>query len=136
VPRHAHLPPRAGPETSAAQSREEVGEIEIFERVAGVAELAVPAGGRPEILPRPVAAEMIVGRALLGVLQRLVGFADLLEFLLAGGILGHVGVVLLRELAVRLLDLVGAGAAFDAQYLVVVLVFHRLSDSAGRPAVV
>src|SRR5205085_2544100 len=77
-----------------------------------------------EVLPGAEAAEVVVGGALLLVLQGLVGLRHLLEFLLCIRLLGDVRVVLARELAVGLLDVVVAGAALQAEGLVVVLVFH------------
>ncbi len=72
----------------------------------------------------PLLAELIVGRALFRILQRLVRLGDVLEFLFALRILRDIGMIFLRELAVCLLDGIGAGVALDAQNAVVVLVFH------------
>src|SRR5581483_961307 len=96
-----------------------------------VAEALVPVRRRAEVLARAVAAEAVVGRALLLVLERLVGFRDLLEALLCVGLLRDVGVVLARELAVGLLDLLVARAALHAQRLVVVLVLHPPEGGGG-----
>src|SRR4051812_1478544 len=71
-----------------------------------------------------MAAELIVGRALLRIFQRVVGFRDFLEFFLALRILRHVGMIFLRELAVGLFDLVRARATLDAENSVVILEFH------------
>src|SRR5262249_1007338 len=90
--------------------------------------------------PEPL-AEAVVLRALFGVGEHLVGARGLLEFLL--GLLvarSASGVVLQRELADRLLDLVGARAALDAEDRVVVARFHGLillragAAPRGRPA--
>jgi len=70
-------------------------------------------------------AELVVGRALLRVLQHLVRLADLLELGLGVRLLADVRVVLARELAVRLLDLVGARVASNPEHPVVVLELHR-----------
>src|SRR6185295_15732516 len=78
-------------------------------------------------------AEAVVGRALFLVAQRLVGLRHLLETLLGVGFLGDVGVVLARELAVSLLDFLVAGAALDAEDLVVVLVLHAPLYEGARP---
>ena len=75
-------------------------------------------------------AEAVVLGALLGIAQHLVGLGGFLEALLGGLVAGiAVGVVLQRDLAVGLLDLVGAGAAADAQDFVVVALSppHRIS---------
>src|SRR5205823_8982784 len=93
--------------------------------LAAGAEAVEPVGRRAEILAGAKArAERVVGRALFLVAQRLVGFRDLLELLLGVRLLGDVRVVLARELAVGLLDLVVRGPARDAERLVVVLVLH------------
>src|SRR5204862_7176507 len=92
--------------------------------LGAAAEALVPVVRRAEVLPRAMAAEAVVGRALVLVLQRLVGLGDLLEALLGVRLLGDVRVVLARELAVGLLDLVVRGPARDAERLVVVLVLH------------
>ena len=66
------------------------------------------------------AAAAVVALALLGIAEDVVGLGDLLEALLGAGVLVRVRVVLARELAVGLLDLVLRGLAVDAQRLVVV----------------
>ena len=75
---------------------------------------------------RRVVAAHVVARALVGVAQHVVGVRDELEAL--GRVLArvHVGVQLAREASVRLLDLVGARVARDAEDLVVVS-HNRLS---------
>src|SRR5690348_17611519 len=77
-----------------------------------------------EVLSRLVGAQLIVGRALLRVLERLVGLGDFLELRLGVLLLGHVRMIFPGELAIRRLDLVGRGRFLDAQDRVVVLVFH------------
>ncbi len=63
----------------------------------------------------------VVGGALVGVGENLVGLAALLELLLGLGIVRvAVGVELHGELAIRGLDLAVGGGAFDTQDLVVV----------------
>src|SRR5208283_3894293 len=76
-----------------------------------------PARGRMEgALVLPVGAQFIVLLPLHRVAQHLVGLVDRLEFLLpAPLVLGHVGMVLARELAEGLLDLLLAGAARNAE---------------------
>src|SRR3954451_23052229 len=105
---------------------EEVREVDVAQVfLPPGAEAVEPVGRRPEILagtePR---AERVVGRALFLVAQCLVSLGDLLELLLGVRLFGNVRVVLARELPVRLLDLILAGAALDAEDLVVILVFH------------
>src|SRR5438105_4716370 len=72
-----------------------------------------------------MAAELVVRRALFRILQRFIRLADFLEFLLGVGLFRYVGMVFARELAIRLLDVIIAGAALDAEGRVVVLVFHQ-----------
>ena len=70
-------------------------------------------------------AELVVGRALLGVLQGLVGLVDLLEFLFGRLVAGvAVGVEFLGELAIGGLQVLLAGAARHAQCLVVIALGH------------
>src|ERR1700688_72105 len=114
------------------QAGEQVRQVQIFEGIALAAVLLAPVRRRPEILPRLMRAQLVIGRTLLGGLQRLVGLGNLLEFLFTGGVLRHVRVILVRELAVRLLDVRGAGVARDTENLVVVLVLHR-DGLAGKP---
>src|SRR5204862_2480127 len=72
-----------------------------------------------EAAERPLATVVLL--ALVGVAERVVGGRDLLEARLGVGIAGvAVGVVLARELAVGLLDLILRGLAVDAERLVVV----------------
>src|SRR5215207_10996717 len=61
----------------------------------------------------------VVALALLRVREHVVGLGDLLEAVLRAGVLVRVRVVLARELAVGLLDLVLGRLLLDAQRLVV-----------------
>ena len=64
-------------------------------------------------------AEAVVGGALLRVLQRLVGFVDFLEPVLAGMVAGiAVGMELHGELAERGLELLFVGALLHAERFV------------------
>jgi hypothetical protein len=74
---------------AAGKAREEVGEVHLVERRAAGAEVRGPLRRRTKLLVRAVRAELVVGGALLAVLQRRVRLADLLE---AG-----LGVLLLRD---------------------------------------
>src|SRR6185437_16939518 len=92
-----------------------------------------PARRGPELLAGlPLAAQLIVGRALLGVLQDLVGLLELLEFLLGVRLFADVRVELARQAAVRLLDLVRGRRTGHAEYLVIIPVFHECL-SLGSP---
>src|SRR6185437_1136988 len=96
--------------------------------------LLLPARRRPEIVARVIAARahVVVSRALLLVVQDLIGLAEGLELVLGAGFLVLVRVVLARELAVRRLDLVVAGALFHAEGFVVVLELHSISRQSAR----
>ena len=85
---------------------------------------------------QPGEAELVVGLALLGVGQHLVGLSGFLELLLGSRIARvSVGVVLQRELPIRLLDLVRRGGLGDPEHLVVVLLEPLAPDVAvhGSP---
>ena len=70
-------------------------------------------------------AEAIVHTALLGVGEHLVGLGGLFELLDRLGRLVAVGVILQRQAAVRLLDVVFGGAPLDAQDFVVIALRRR-----------
>ena len=79
----------------------------------------------------------VVLLALLGVGERVVGALDLLELLLRLRVVGvAVRVVLARQLAVRLLDLLVGGLLGDAEHLVEILGHARpyslTTTRAGR----
>ena len=70
-------------------------------------------------------AELVVGAPLLVVLEDLVSLRCFLEFLLRRLVPGVlVGVVLYRQPAIRLLDLVSVGVAIDAEDVIVVAFVH------------
>src|SRR6185437_4782856 len=96
--------------------------------------LLLPARRRPEVVARVITAcaYVVVGRALLLVVQDLVGLTDGLELVLRTGFLVLVRMVFARELAVRRLDLVVAGALFHAEGLVVILKLHSLPRQSAR----
>src|SRR5205814_1514419 len=110
---------RAATATPAATGAEEIAEQ--------VADDVLEAGAEVEARPRPRAllersvSEAVVEASPLGIGEHLVGLGDLLEALLRGrSVVGvPVGVELEREPAVRLLDLLVARAASDAENLVV-----------------
>src|SRR5260221_9457178 len=115
----------------ARNAGEKIPQVEIVERERTAAELPLPPRGRPELPSRTVAARLIVSGALFRVLEGFIGFAELLELLLGVLFLGNVRMIFSRELAVRVLDLLGARLAVDAHHAVVVLVFHP--DSGPLP---
>src|SRR5690606_19718453 len=104
---------------------EDLVEVEAFRRAAMA--VAVAAGRRLHLVAGAGAAgaQLVVGRALLWVAQRLVGFVDGLELLLGTGFLADIRMVLARQPPVRRLDLGVARAGLDAKDVVVVLVLHR-----------
>ena len=97
----------------------------------------------PRVLPEnvllrgaalPVSTELIVLLALLGIAQHVVRFVDLLEALGRLRVIGiAVGMVLLRQPAERLLDVVGGRRLGDTEDLIVVLAGHQpvVSGAAG-----
>ena len=125
----------------AEQRFKEVTEISAIARAkallktaSGVFSASVPPGWRTEILAGfPVGAELVIGGALFGVFQNLVGFAKLLEACFGIFFLADVGVVFARQLAVRALDVVRRRVARQPHDLVVVLEFHEiLSEEMTR----
>jgi hypothetical protein len=74
--------------------------------------------------PRWWMAQIVVRRPLGRVFEGGIGFGGLFEIRLAVRRLGHIGVVLARQLAVRLLDVVQTGGAGHAQSGVIVFVSH------------
>src|SRR5690606_16179891 len=90
---------------------------------------------RMELLAGAVAAraQLVVGRPLLRVAQRLVGLADSLELLLGVGLLAHVRVVLARQPAIGRADLGLAGARLDPEDRVVILELHANTLLTPRP---
>src|SRR6266540_3187755 len=80
------------------------------------------AARHPETAAAEQPARLVVLLALLGIADHVVRLGDLLEPGLSGGVPGvGVRVVLARQLAVGLLDLVGIGGLGDAENLVEVL---------------
>ena len=102
----------------AAEEIAEIAQVEVLElRPAGAAHRAAAVRR----------AERVVGLALLGVGEDVVGALDLLEARLVAAT--RVRVMLPRELAVRLLDLLGRGVLGDAQR--VVQIRHSGHDHPG-----
>ena len=128
---------RAGAEI-AEDRPEEVGEASGFLRIAV---LDVEAAGRsrarltrgPLSVALPVRAEAVVPPALVRVRQHLVGLVDFLELLGRARDLGHVRMVLARELPVRRLDRLVVSAPVDTEDAVIVLEFHsHMCERAAR----
>jgi hypothetical protein len=62
-----------------AERVQQVGQVDVLERLAVESVLVGPLGRRRELLAGGAAAEFVVSRPLLGVLQGGVGLTDLLE---------------------------------------------------------
>jgi hypothetical protein len=77
--------------------------------------------------------ELVVGRALFRVGENLVGLLRLLEFVLGGAFVIRIAVrmVLHRELAIGLLDLVVGSVPIEAEHCVVVAFGHRVQPCAA-----
>ena len=129
-PRLLPPPRRAAPPMKSPKMSSKMSDIE-----------EVNSGPKPLAGPRPAAvleggmAEAVVGGALLRVLQRVVGFVDLLELVLGVGIARiAVRVELHGELAVGALERRLVGALRHAQHFVEIALGHsllpRLSDHA------
>ena len=61
---------------------------------------------RAELLALRTAAERVIGRALLGILQSLVSLGDLLEPLFRAWLLGDIRMIFLRQAPIGLPDLI------------------------------
>ena len=112
-------------ETGAAKVK-----LEIGDRFAGTTRpprAPFPARRRTKTRALlPVGAEFVVSFALLGVAQDFVRLVDFLELFLRGlFVFGDVRVILPREFAEGLANLLVARAAPDAQCLVVILKLDR-----------
>ena len=116
VPSLPHAPEQLG---------EEVGEVPGVgapKPRAREFEAGIPIRRRSKLLAgRMPGAERVVGGTLLGVGQHRVRLVDFLHPQLGVGFLADVRVVLARQPAKRLLDLIGAGVARHAQGFVIVL---------------
>src|SRR5947209_6257039 len=115
----------------AARAPEQVGQ-DVAKGRGVESAAAKPAAGERPAGERPRAAVVLL--ALLGVAEHVVGLGDLLEArlrLLIAGV--AIGVVLARELAVGLLDLIGRGLLVHPQGGVKVLAGgHRLAPRLAR----
>jgi len=106
------------------------GSEDLPEKLKRVVEAA---SGHAPARSEGLVTEPVVGFALLGVGKNLVGLADLLElFLRLFVALVFVGMVLKRELAIRLFDFLLGDAAGDPEDLVVILLGGHGSGGRGR----
>src|SRR5581483_3487203 len=70
---------------------------------------------------------LVVNLALFGVRQHVVGFGDLLELLFSRLVARiHIGMILARQAAIRLADLIGRSTALDAEQVVIIFASHVL----------
>ena len=119
----AHVAAPAGPPASAAAEHvledvaEHGAEIETLRAVE-----AAGAGARAHAAVEGGRSVAVIGRALVGILQDVVGVIEFLELLLGVLVAGiAIGVILHRELAIRLLQVVRARRPAASQLLVKVL---------------
>ena len=142
---------RAPKAAAAKQRREEVAEAFCFleflrarsaapgtaatlARSASELETTAPVRRGPECLSGlPFTAELVIRGPLLGILQNLVGFLDLLELLFRFGLFADVRVELAREAPVRFLDLVRSRGSGHAQNFVIVPIFHESLHASIEP---
>src|SRR5205085_216676 len=117
--RAAAAPPENRREEIAEPAeRAQIGEVELH---AGAPGRARPTPAAPGAGERAVAAQLVVLLPLLGIAQHVVRFVDLLEALRGLRLVGvTVGMVLLREPAKRLLDLVRGRRLGHAENLIIV----------------
>jgi hypothetical protein len=107
------LGPFAPSATTLAEAAENVIDINTLP------EAAAPVSGLGEV------AKIVVLLPLLGVAQDLMGFIDFLESIGGLFVVGiRIGVILLGELTIGLLDLVGSGLFADSENLIVVFLSH------------
>src|SRR6202023_1567273 len=103
-------------------------------RAASELKATAPVWRRPELLSGfPFAAELVVGGALLGILQDFVGLLDFLEFRLRVLLFADVGVKFASQAPVRFLDFVRGCGAGHAENFVVVAIFHESLQASIEP---
>src|SRR2546426_554469 len=131
-------PPAGGRLALACQTDQlPVGALVPRARARAATELkaAAPVRRWPELLARlPVAAELVVGGALLRILEHLISLLHFLELGFGIRLLAHVRVVFAGQPPVDLLDLIRTGRALHAQNLVVVPIFHEALCSLAEMA--
>src|SRR5271165_537206 len=118
---------RRRPCGTAEQAGEKIAEaIEVREPLAArMSETLRPIRGRAKLLTGPVvASQLIIGRALLGIAQHLIGFLNLFEAVLGVLLLADVRMILASQLAIGALDLVRIGPTGHAESFVIILILH------------
>src|SRR5690606_33798266 len=108
--REAASAPAAARPRAAIQPFEEVaevGRVGAGVATAGKFESGIPVWRRTEVLPLlPIRTELIVGSALFGILQNLVGFARVLELAFGARLLVDIRMISARQLAIGAFDVV------------------------------
>src|SRR3984957_12188289 len=126
---------RTLPPLRAEQRLEEVAEGRVAPARTTEFEAGIPVRRRAKILARRMPlSQLIVGGALLGTLENLIGFADVLEACFGVLFLADVRMIFASELAIGLLDLRLGGIARHTHDLVVVLVLHRTRKPSNGEA--
>jgi hypothetical protein len=99
---------------------------DVAENVAeSVGEPAEPGAGAGRRRVYACVTVLVVGRALPGIGENFVGFLRLLEALFGLGVIGvAIGMVLHRELAIGLLEVILGRIACDAEHLVIISFCH------------
>jgi hypothetical protein len=111
---------------ATAAPRENVPEVELFKARRHLAR-PLATGTLGHLLE--LGAELVVQRPLFLVAQHIVRLLDFLKLLLGCLVVGvQIGVIFPRQLAIRLLDLIGGSPPADAENLVVVLAHRRDSS--------
>ena len=109
----AGVPHTAGAETRPAKKTgEEIAETVHFRKALAsrLPKALRPIRRRPKLLSvAEIAAQLVVGGALVRIAQHLVGLLNLFEFVLGVLFLADVRVILTRQFAVGALNFIGAG---------------------------
>ena len=109
---------------------------DVAEDICEIAEASeARAAASASLRVHPGVAELVVRASLLAVRQNLVGFLDLFELLFRFlAVRVAIRVILHRQLAVSLFDVVVGGVAIDAQHIVVIFLGHVPVSLKIQPA--
>src|ERR1700722_16559761 len=135
--RHRYRSAAAATAAATAQTLEQIRQIQPLGGewfFGGWLPLLLPLRRRMNFLSHSLRPELVVCRALVGILERLVRLGDFLEFFLRAGLFRDVRMILAREPAIGFFDLLLAGAARQPEDGVIVFVFHTYCRVAGVPA--
>src|SRR5690606_1153041 len=114
------------------ESGQEVGEVDVREIGRFFMVVLLPLVGRDKVFALWMAAQVVVGGSFIRVFEGAVGFGHFLEFLFSARLFGHVGVILVGQLAIGLFYFVLGGVAGHAKDFVVIDVFHADSRRVCR----